>query len=87
MKIVRMVFAFVLAFFTFGLVGKGLAMALQIGGVLAVSNFTDSQEIFDDVGAAANILGLVGGLYVASRCYRWITRERHSDVAPTAVSQ
>ena len=76
MTIVRKVLAVVLAFFTFGLIGKGLAMALQIGGVLALSSFTDSREVFDDVEAAANILGLIGGLYIASRVYRWIARDR-----------
>ena len=83
MKIARMDFAFVLVFFVFGLVGKGLAFVIGVAG----ASFISSERAYDNLDAAANILGLLGGLYVASRCYPWITREWHSEVESTVVSQ
>jgi hypothetical protein len=74
MKIARMLFAIVLAFFVFGLLGKGFAFLIGVAG----SFFISSERGHDNLDGAANILGLLGGLYV------WITRE---EVEPAVVSQ
>jgi hypothetical protein len=79
-----MLLALVVAFIVCGLCAKTFAFVINAVGSLMLYGFTDSAEVFADLDATANILGFVGGLCVASRCYRWIN-PAPTD-APTAAS-
>lgn len=72
MNIARKLCGFVVAFFVFGLAGKAFAFVVHALGSLMLYGFTESDTAFSDLEAAANIIGFLGAVYVAYRCYRWI---------------
>jgi hypothetical protein len=48
--------------------------------------FADSDLAYRNLDATANILGLLGGLYVASRCYHWINGARATAATPAGTA-
>ena len=73
MKIARMLLGVVVGFLILGISMKAFAFVVNALGSLMLYGFTESDRAFADLEAAANILGFLGGLYVAYRCYRWIS--------------
>jgi hypothetical protein len=69
MKAARIALGLVIAFFVFGILGKAFAFVISAVGAAVLVGSDRAQNNLD---AAANIVGFLGGLYVASRCYRWI---------------
>lgn len=67
--------ALLVGLFIVGLGTKALAFVINEVGSLTLYGFTDSEVGFRNLDATANIVGLLGALYLAVRCYRWITRQ------------
>ncbi len=47
------------------------------------SNVSESERALRSLEAAANILGLIGALYVANKVYRRLTKEHQKHPKPT----
>jgi uncharacterized membrane protein required for colicin V production len=68
MKIARTIVAAVIAFFVLAIGAVAFRYVINALGSLMLFGFADSERAFYDLDSAANILGFIGAVYVASAC-------------------
>ena len=72
MKVARTSVAAVIAFFVFAIGAVAFRYVINALGSLMLFGFANTERAFYNLDSAANILGLIGAVYVAFRVFDWI---------------